>query len=762
MLFRSPATNEHLAATAVWGTQGVHYFGDHTYDGVFSMWYGKGPGLDQSLDAIRQGNCYGSAPHGGVLILAGDDPAMRSTVDAYASELLFEDLMMPVLYPADIQDVFWLGLHGIALSRFSGAWVGFKLLPETIETAASIIADHEQIITTLPELAMPPGGLNSRNPDNIYEHEERLRQYKLPAAAAYAHANQLNRVTHDCDQPRLGIAAMGKTWRDLLQALTDLGLGSRELKQLGIRILKVAMPFPVDERTYRAFADGLEEILVLEDKREQIENALRKVCYQMPERARPVITGRHDESGRLQVPNFGDVDTDILARIVARRLGQQAPPSVAERVAFLDRAQQSNSELVPLPVARVPYFCSGCPHNTSTRVPEGSRGNAGVGCHYMATWMDRGVSTYTQMGGEGIPWIGQAPFVQSDHVFQQLGDGTYYHSGSVAIRASIAAGTNITYKILFNDAVAMTGGQPVDGKLTVPIMTRQVREEGVQRITIVTDDPDKYRGVSDLAAGTTIHHRRELDLVQREMRDTRGVTVLIYDQTCAAEKRRRRKRGTYPDPARRMFINDRVCEGCGDCGKQSNCLSIVPRNTVFGTKRQIDQSSCNKDYSCNEGFCPSFVTVLGGDVRKGSDVDQYPKQLTVLPMPTPKPIAGKVYGILLCGVGGTGVVTLGAIIGMAAHRDGKQVSIVDQLGFSQKGGPVQTHIRIADQAEINTARLNAGNTDLLIGCDSLVGAGDAALATVKEGHTFALLNTAENITGDFTREPNLKIGRAHV
>ncbi len=750
-----PATNEHLAATAVWGTQGVHYFGDQTYDGVFSMWYGKGPGLDQSLDAIRQGNCYGSAPHGGVLILAGDDPAMRSTVDAYASELLFEDLMMPVLYPADIQDVFWLGLHGIALSRFSGAWVGFKLLPETIETAASIIADHEQIITTLPELAMPPGGLNSRNPDNIYEHEERLRQYKLPAAAAYAHANQLNRVTHDCDQPRTGIAAMGKTWRDLLQALTDLGLGSRELKQLGIRILKVAMPFPVDERTYRAFADGLEEILVLEDKREQIEHALRKVCYQMPEHARPVITGRHDESGRLQVPNFGDVDTDILARIVARRLGQQAPSSVAERVAFLDRARQSNSELVPLPVARVPYFCSGCPHNTSTRVPEGSRGNAGVGCHYMATWMDRGVSTYTQMGGEGIPWIGQAPFVQSGHVFQQLGDGTYYHSGSVAIRASIAAGTNITYKILFNDAVAMTGGQPVDGKLTVPIMTRQVREEGVQRIAIVTDDPGKYRGVSDLAAGTTIHHRRELDLVQREMRDTRGVTVLIYDQTCAAEKRRRRKRGTYPDPARRMFINDRVCEGCGDCGKQSNCLSIVPRNTVFGTKRQIDQSSCNKDYSCNEGFCPSFVTVLGGDVRKGSGVDQYPKQLTVLPMPTLKPIAGRAYGILLCGVGGTGVVTLGAIIGMAAHRDGKQVSIVDQLGFSQKGGPVQTHIRIADQAEINTARLNAGNTDLLIGCDSLVGAGDAALATVKEGHTFALLNTAENITGDFTREPNL-------
>ena len=750
-----PATNEHLAATAVWGTQGVHYFGDQTYDGVFSMWYGKGPGLDQSLDAIRQGNCYGSAPHGGVLILAGDDPAMRSTVDAYASELLFEDLMMPVLYPADIQDVFWLGLHGIALSRFSGAWVGFKLLPETIETAASIIADHEHVQTLLPNFSMPQGGLNSRNPDNIYEHEERLRQYKLPAAAAYAHANQLNRVTHDCDQPRLGIAAMGKTWRDLLQALTDLGLGSRELGQLGIRILKVAMPFPVDERTYRAFADGLEEILVLEDKREQIEHALRKVCYQMPEHARPVITGRHDESGRLQVPNFGDVDTDILARIVARRLGHRAPSSVAERMAFLDSAQQSNSELVPLPVARVPYFCSGCPHNTSTRVPEGSRGNAGVGCHYMATWMDRGVSTYTQMGGEGIPWIGQAPFVQSDHVFQQLGDGTYYHSGSVAIRASIAAGTNITYKILFNDAVAMTGGQPVDGKLTVPIMTRQVREEGVQRIAIVTDDPDKYRGVSDLAAGTTIHHRRELDLVQREMRDTRGVTVLIYDQTCAAEKRRRRKRGTYPDPARRMFINDRVCEGCGDCGKQSNCLSIVPRNTVFGTKRKIDQSSCNKDYSCNEGFCPSFVTVLGGDVRKGSGVDQYPKQLTVLPMPTPKSIAGKAYGILLCGVGGTGVVTLGAIIGMAAHRDGKQVSIVDQLGFSQKGGPVQTHIRIADQAEINTARLNAGNADLLIGCDSLVAAGDAALATAKAGHTFALINTAENITGDFTRERNL-------
>jgi len=756
-----PGTNEHLAATSVWGTQGVHFFGDQKYDGVFAMWYGKGPGLDQSLDAIRQGNYHGSAPHGGVLILSGDDPAMRSTVDAYHSELLFEDLLMPVLYPADVQEVFLLGLHGIALSRFSGAWVGYKLIPETIETAASIRADHQHLQIRLPDFVMPPGGLNSRNPDNIYQQEARLRQFKLPAAVAYARANGLNRVTHDAPQARLGIAAMGKTWLDVLQALRDLGLTEQDLEALGIRILKVSMPFPVDEATYREFADGLQDILVIEDKRDQIENALRKVCYALPEHSRPRITGRHDEFGQLQVPNFDDLSPDVISRVIARRLGDRAPESVAQRIGFLDAQARGRSDQPPLNITRLPYFCSGCPHNTSTRLPEGSRGNAGVGCHYMATWMDRGVATYTQMGGEGIPWIGQAPFVDSDHVFQQLGDGTYYHSGSVAIRASIAAGTNITYKILYNDAVAMTGGQAVDGQLTVPLITRQVRDEGVDRIAVVTDEPEKYDDADGLAGGTTIHHRRELDLVQREMRDIEGVSVLIYDQTCAAEKRRRRKRGTYPDPAKRLFINDRVCEGCGDCGQQSNCISLLPLKTVFGTKRQIDQSSCNKDYSCNEGFCPSFVTVVGGQIRKGSGVGGFPPALESVPEPESMPLADP-YGILLCGVGGTGVVTLGAILGMAAHLDGKEVSIVDQLGFAQKGGPVQTHVRIGGSTAIHATRLNAGNTDLLIGCDSLVAASDTALATTARGRSFALINTHQTITGDFTRDPDLEFPAQRV
>jgi indolepyruvate ferredoxin oxidoreductase len=759
-----PATNEHLAATSVWGTQGVHYFGDQKYDGVFGMWYGKGPGLDQSLDAIRQGNYHGSAANGGVLILAGDDPAMRSTVDAYHSELLFEDLLMPVLYPADIQEVFQLGLHGIALSRFSGAWVGYKLLPETIETAASIEADHAKIEIIRPEFAMPEGGLNSRNPDNIYIQEARLRQYKLPAAVAYARANRLNAVTHDAPNARFGIAAMGKTWRDTLQALRDLGIEEDDIGALGIRILKVGMPFPVDEETYREFSNGLEEILVIEDKREQIENALRKVCYSLPGHLRPKITGRHDENGKLQVPNFGDLSPDVISRVLVGRLGSLMPSSASERISFLDSQAAGAQELAPLPLARLPYFCSGCPHNTSTRVPDGSRANAGVGCHYMATWMNRNVGTYTQMGGEGIPWIGQAPFVESGHVFQQLGDGTYYHSGSVAIRASIAAGTNITYKILYNDAVAMTGGQPVDGTLTVPIITRQVRNEGVQRIAIVTDEPEKYRGVKDLASGTTVHHRRELDSVQREMREVGGVSVLVYDQTCAAEKRRRRKRGTYPDPAKRMFINARVCEGCGDCGEKSNCVSVLPLKTIYGTKRQIDQSSCNKDYSCNEGFCPSFVTVLGGRPRRGEEVSRLPKELESIPAPSMSSSdLARPYGILLCGVGGTGVVTLGAIVGMAAHIEGKGVSIVDQLGFAQKGGPVQTHIRIAPaRTEIHSARLNAGNTDLLLGCDSLVASGNDALSSARRGSSHAVVNVHETITGDFSQDPDLEFPAAAI
>ena len=753
-----PATNEHMAATAVWGTQQVHYFGDADRDGVFAMWYGKGPGLDQSLDAVRQGNYHGSSQHGGVLILAGDDPAMRSTVDAYHSELLFEDLLMPVLYPADIEEVFTLGLYGIELSRFSGAWVGYKLLPETIETAASIRADHDHIQIVRPPFEFPPDGVNARAGDSWSLQENRLRGYKLPAAVEFARANRLNRISHDSPRARFGIAAMGKTWRDTLQALADLGLDEAVLSAVGIRILKVAMPFPVDRDLYRDFADGLEEILVIEDKREQIENAIRNVCYALPDERRPRIAGRLDEHGAKLVDDIGDLHPDKIARVLAARLRPlHDSERMRARIGFLDRQAAQRQERQALSLARLPYFCSGCPHNTSTRVPEGSRAYGGVGCHFMANWMDREVHSYSQMGGEGVAWIGQAPFVRTPHVFQQLGDGTYYHSGLLAIRSAVAARVNITYKILFNDAVAMTGGQPVDGQLTVPQISRQVRNEGIERIAVVTDEPDKYGKEAGFASGTTIHHRDDLDFVQRELREVEGVSILIYDQTCAAEKRRRRKRGRYPDPAKRLFINDRVCENCGDCGTQSNCVSVLPLETEYGRKRTIDQSACNKDYSCNKGFCPSFVTVLGAEPRQGRGTADVPPALQAIPEPALAAIPENgTYAILVGGVGGTGVVTIGALLGMAAHIDGEGASIVDQLGFAQKGGPVTTHVRIAARTEdINSARINEGGADLILGCDLLVAGGDQALAAIDPERTRAVVNTQQTITGDFTRHPDL-------
>ena len=754
-----PAVNEHMAATALWGTQQVHYHGDALVDGVFGAWYGKGPGLDQSLDAMRQANYHGSAPHGGVLVLSGDDPAMRSTVDAYHSELLFEDLLMPVLYPADIQEVFDLGLFGIAMSRFSGAWIGYKLLPETIETAASIRAGYEQLDIVLPEFEFPADGVNSRLGDMWYHQELRLRRYKLPAAVAFARANRLNRVSHPAPKPRFGIIAMGRTWRDSLQALSELGLDDASLRGLGISILKVAMPFPVDTQTYADFASGLEEVLVIEDKREQIENALRKVCFALPLNQRPRILGRHDETGQLLVDDVGDLTADKIARVIAKRIAYfHSSESIKARIAFLDEQAERSAARIPASISRLPYFCSGCPHNTSTRVPEGSRAYGGVGCHFMAYWMDRDVGFATQMGGEGVPWIGQSPFVKTQHVFQQLGDGTYFHSGLIAIRSAVAANVNITYKILFNDAVAMTGGQPVDGSLTVPQITHQVHSEGIRRIAVVTDEPEKYGSRAGFAPGVSLHHRDDLDLVQRELRDVPGVSILVYDQTCAAEKRRRRKRGAFPDPAKRMFINDRVCEGCGDCAQKSNCVSVLPVQTPFGRKRTIDQSSCNKDYSCNQGFCPSFVTVLGGKLREGQGTDEASKLHSALPEPElPQLIEGDSYGILIAGIGGTGVVTIGALLGMAAHVDERGVSIVDQLGFAQKGGAVMTHVRIANSPEsIHSARLNAGAADLLLGCDIMVSSGEDALATLAPGKTRAVVNTHQTITGDFVLNPDLE------
>ena len=751
-----PGINENLAMTAVWGTQRVGFQGDANYDGVYAMWYGKGPGLDQSMDGLRQATLHGSAKNGGVLVMVGDDPEMTSTVDPYHSELLFEDLLMPVLYPADIQEAFDLGFYGFALSRFCGSFVGYKLLPETIETAASIDGNLDRIKIKIPEFEFPLDGVNSRRHNDIYAMDKRARKYKLPAAIAFAHANNLNRVTLNSKKRKFGIAAMGKTWRDVRQALLDLGITDAKAKKLGINILKVAMPFPSDDALYREFAQGMDEVLVIEDKREQIENGFTRGCYDLPVKNRPRIVGRKDDKGNPLVESFGNLTSDKIAQIIASRIAYfHKDEKISMRLKFLDDVDTGVAKAAEINTKRVPYFCSGCPHNTSTNVPAGSKGIGGVGCHYMATWMERDVEGFTHMGAEGGSWIGEAPFVKTKHVFQQIGDGTYFHSGSLAVRAAVAAEINITFKVLFNDAVAMTGGQPVDGVLTVPMITHQVYQEGIKRIAVVTDEPDKYGSNAGFAKGTSVHHRRELDKVQRELRGIEGTTVIIYDQTCAAEKRRRRKRGTFPDPAKRAFINDRVCEGCGDCSKKSNCLSVQPIDTEYGRKRTIHQSSCNKDFSCVDGFCPSFLTVHGGDIKRGTARGNLK---TVIPDPELITIAkGEIYGALIAGVGGTGVITVGALLGMAAHLEGKGLSIVDQMGFSQKGGPVMTHIRFANkQDDINTARLNAGATDLLIGCDMLTAGGDVPLKTLKASKTRAFINMQQSMSGDFIHDPDLR------
>ena len=755
-----PAINEDLAATAIWGTQQATAFGDCRHDGIFSMWYGKGPGLDRSMDAIRHGHMAGSSRHGGVLVMVGDDHALTSTDAPAAHEFAFVELMMPFLYPSTVQEVLSCGLHGVALSRFSGAWVGYKVVPDTVDASAPLPADPFDPQIAIPgDFDLPPGGLNLRIPDFWYQMEPRHREYKLDAAVAYARANRLNRVTVASRRPRYGIVATGKAFNDVRQALFDLGIDDRTADDIGVTVLKIAMPYPFDTQAVRDFADGLEEIFVVEEKVTLTELQVRNALYPLPDERRPRVIGQKDEAGRVLLPGFPEISPEDVARALAERIGHfHTSSAIDDRIAFIEAKAAQARARNALDIARTPYFCSGCPHNTSTRVPEGSRALGGVGCHFMATYMDRGNVTHTHMGGEGANWMGQAPFVETGHVFQNLGDGTYYHSGLLAIRACVAAGVNITYKILFNDAVAMTGGQPHDGPLDPTAISRQVRGEGVETIWLVTDEPEKYGSASKFAPGTRIAHRRELDRIQRELRDVSGVSVLIYDQTCAAEKRRRRKRGAMVDPDRRAFINHRVCEGCGDCNEKSNCLSVLPLDTEYGRKRRIDQSACNKDFSCVEGFCPSFVTVQGATPRRGGARIEVPAGLAALPEPDrPRLDGGRPFSILVAGVGGTGVVTIGALVTMAAHLEGIAFSTVDQFGMAQKGGAVTSHVRIAARPEdMRAIRLNAGAADLVLGCDSLVASGDLALNVMHRERTRVIVNTHEQITGQFARNPDLE------
>ncbi len=750
-----PGINEDLAATAIWGSQQVGLWPGATCQGVFGMWYGKAPGVDRCGDVFKHANAAGTSPFGGVLAVAGDDHGCKSSTLPSQSEYAFMDAQMPVLNPSDIQDVLDMGLYGWAMSRFSGCWVGFIMVADTADSSASVSIDPDRVNIVLPaDFQIPPDGLNIRWPDRPVDQEYRLQRYKLYAALAFARANRLDRVVVDSPEPRFGIVTTGKAYLDVRQALEDLGIDDAEAARIGLRVYKVGMSWPLDRVGVRHFAEGLEEILVVEEKRAVVENQLKEQLYNWSEAARPRVVGKFDEKGEWILPSAGELNPARVARVIADRIALfYTSPVMRRRLEFLEQKENALAASKPL-AERMPHFCSGCPHNTSTRVPEGSRATAGIGCHYMANWMGRNTETFTHMGGEGVPWIGQAPFTETRHIFANLGDGTYFHSGLLAIRAAVAGGVNITYKILYNDAVAMTGGQHVDGQLTVPQLTHQLAAEGVARTVVVTDEPEKYPGSAGLATGVTVHDRRELDAVQRELRDVPGVTALVYDQTCAAEKRRRRKKGLMEDPPKRAYINQRVCEGCGDCNVKSNCLSVIPVETELGRKRAIDQGQCNKDFSCVDGFCPSFVTVHGGTLRKPEPV-VHEVDFPALPEPQ-RPGVDRPYGITVTGVGGTGIVTVGALLGMAAHLEGKDVAVLDMTGLAQKYGAVTTHIRMAQEADqLNGARIPAGEADLLLGADLVVAAGHDSLSKLDPERSAAVINSHGIMTASFINNPDL-------
>ena len=752
-----PGVNEDLAATACWGSQQTALYPDALHDGVFALWYAKGPGVDRSGDAFKHANFAGTSAHGGVLALAGDDHLCLSSTQPHQSEFAFIDAMMPVLHPANVQEILDFGLAGWAMSRYAGVWVGLKLVADTVETTARVEVDPHRLALAPPaDYALPPGGLNIRWPDPSIEQERRLHEHKLDAARAFARANGLDRLVLDSPNPKLGVVATGKSWLDLLQALDELGLDEAGAQALGLRLYKVAMSWPLEPEGARAFAAGLDEILVVEEKRPVIESQLKELLYDGAG-PRPRILGKRDESGAWLLPSAGELTPTAIALALAGRLdAAPLPERLRARIAALQDSARGAETLTPV-VVRQPYFCSGCPHNSSTKIPEGSKALAGIGCHYMVQWMDRETQTYTHMGAEGANWNGLSPFVETGHVFQNIGDGTYYHSGLLAIRAAVGAGVNVTYKILYNDAVAMTGGQPMDGPMDVAMISRQLNGEGIERIAVVSDEPAKYSLTADFAKGVSIHHRDELDSLQRELRDWPGVSVLIYDQTCATEKRRRRKRGLMPDPARRVVINPEVCEGCGDCSRASNCLSVVPLETEFGRKRAVDLSSCNKDESCLDGFCPSFVVVKGGNLRKSG-----PSHATIPPLPEPERRGAETpVNIVIAGVGGTGVVTLSALIGMAAHLEGLGVTLLDHTGLAQKYGAVVSYVRIANQqAALHAPRIAAGAADLLLGGDLVVAAGKESLTRLAAGRTVALVNAQASMVGDFAREGDYTLPEA--
>lgn len=759
-----PGVNEELAASSIRGTQQLHWFKGPKYDGVFALWYGKHLGVDRACEALKLGNLEGTAKNGGVLVIAADDQGGKSSASAAQSEHTLIAALTPILYPSNTQEYLDFGLYGIALSRFSGLWAAFKAVNDTIELNSSICVDPQRVQIALPQdVVLPREGLNIIARDFFpVPQERRLLEFKLPAAQAFVRANQLDKVILDSERRSLGIVTAGKAYLDVRQALRELGIDDRRARELGIRVYKLAMTWPVEPQGLRAFIRGHEEVAVIEEKRPVIEDQLKSLLYNMPAGERPRVVGKTDETGAPLLVAFGELTPVVIAKAIARRLNTLglADAAIEARVGRMEAEQGRVLQLPANNVVRTAYFCSGCPHNTSTRIPEGSLAINGVGCYALASLFmpDRPTSWAVQMGGEGSIWVGLSNFTETSHTFQNLGDGTYFHSGILAVRAAVASGANITYKLLYNDAVAMTGGQPVDGKLTPWDLANQLYYEGVRPIVVVADDPGKYPAGITWPPGTTIRHRDELDAVQRQLRELEGANAIVYDQVCAAEKRRRRKRGTFPDPPKRVFINQDLCEGCGDCSAKSNCVSVQPLETELGRKRQIDQSSCNKDYSCLKGFCPSFVSVQGGRLRKaesGRTESQLETLFAQLPVPA-VPAVRDTYNILLTGIGGTGVLTVGAILGMAAHIEGKGCSVMDITGMAQKGGSVLSHIRLSHASEnIFTTRLWPESSDLLLGCDLVVSAGQEALRMVNPGAGHVVVNTDMVPTAQF--QANQKI-----
>jgi len=746
-----PGVNEDLAATAILGTQQINVIEKANCDGVFAFWYGKGPGVDRSGDAIKHGNLSGSAPKGGVLLLLGDDHTCKSSTTSHQSEFGMVDAMIPVLNPAGVSEIIPFGLFGIAVSRFSGCWTAMKLVAETMDSSASVAIAPDAGEFVVPEFDQPEGGLHIRWPDPPQEQERRLHLHKLRAVQAFARANRIDRVEMSGPARKIGIVTTGKSYLDVRQALDMLGLDEARARELGLSLYKVGLVWPLEPEGLKAFAAGLDTVLVVEEKRPLIEGQMRELLYDLPADQRPKIYGKKGPDGSLWLPSHDDLTPTRVALAIGQTVAGSIDDERLTRALSDIQARESSRHLVkPASVTRSMYFCSGCPHSTSTNVPDGSRAMGGIGCHWMSLWMDRSTSFYTHMGAEGANWIGQSPFVPTEHVFQNIGDGTYFHSGLLAIRANVAAKTNITYKILFNDAVAMTGGQNHDGPLSPHRIAWQVFAEGVERIAVVSEDPSRHE-LSTFPAGTTLHHRDDIDALQREMRHVKGTSALIYDQTCASEKRRRQKRGTMPESKLRVLINEQVCEGCGDCSIKSNCVSVTPFDTEFGTKRRINQSSCNKDVSCVKGFCPSFVTVEGGVLKKPDRKDLSALLATELPAPLLADLE-RPWNVFVTGIGGNGVVTIGAVLAMAAHLEGKGCSTLDMIGMAQRGGPVTSHLRFAKtQDDLTAVRIPAQSSDLVLACDVVTALGLESKAVIGPGSTRIILNLEETITGQFVR-----------